>query len=208
MLVEFDSYAKNHLRHHAHTNTANDPDLFVKGGLLELPKKWVLSTVLMVVGAFPGGSVVNRKIMKAVGLPAPGRYTDAQKAAIARQRWLTRASLLVVAVSIPLGAFLPVFFLWWLPARSSIFVLMVLFQWLPHHPFDRTDRFGATRITLWPGSTWMLLHQDRHLIHHLYPSIPWYRYRAAYRKLLPLLREEGAIIAGPRTEPRVPIQLR
>ena len=54
----------------------------------------------------------------------------------------------------------------------------------------------------------MLLQQDRHLIHHLYPSIPWYRYRAAYRELLPLLREEGAIIAGPRTEPRVPIQLR
>ena len=52
------------------------------------------------------------------------------------------------------------------------------------------------------------MQQDRHLIHHLYPSIPWYRYRAAYRELLPLLRDEGAIIAGPQTDPRTPIRLR
>jgi len=33
----------------------------------------------------------------------------------------------------------------------------------------------ATRINRFPGSTWLLLQQDRHLIHHLYPTIPWYR---------------------------------
>jgi len=208
MLIEFQSYAKNHLSHHAHTNTPKDPDLFVKGGIGELPKKWLLSTVLMVVGSLPRGADMNRAIMGKLGLPVSARYSDAQRKAIARQRMLNRASLIILIASIPLGVFVPVFFLWWLPARLSILVLMVLFQWLPHFPFDRTDRFGATRITLWPGSTWMLLQQDRHLIHHLYPSIPWYRYRAAYRELLPLLREEGAIIAGPGTEPRTPIQMR
>lgn len=208
MLIEFESYAKNHLRHHAHTNTERDPDLFVEGRIGELPKKWFVATLLTVIGAFPGGSVVNRRIMAVLGIPVPGRYSDEQKAALARQRWLTRAGLVAVAVSIPLGAFVPVFFLWWLPTRLSILVLMVLFQWLPHYPFDRSDRFGATRITLFPMSTWLLLHQDRHLIHHLYPSIPWYRYRAAYRELLPLLRDEGAVIAGPGTDPRTPIRMR
>ncbi len=82
-----------------------------------------------------------------------------------------------------------------------------MLRWLPHFPFGRTDRFGATRITLFPGSTWLLLQQDRHMIHHLYPSIPWYRYGAAHRELRPLLEARGAIVWGAGTSPRVSIQL-
>ncbi len=206
--IEFQSYAKHHLRHHAHTNTAKDPDLNVKGSFGQLPMKWMIGNVLTVVGALPGGVHVNRRLLRMIGMEPPARMAANRKAELARQRRLTRAHLLIIAASVPLGLVVPVLFLWWLPTRLGLFLLMVLFQWLPHFPFDRTDRFGATRITLFPGSTWLLLQQDRHLIHHLYPSIPWYRYRAAYRELLPLLREREAIIAGPGTEPRVPIRLR
>ena len=80
---------------------------------------------------------------------------------------------------------------------------------------DRTDRFGATRVNRFPEPTRLLLEEDRHLIHHLYPQIPWYRYRyryryrAAFRELRPLLVAIGeAIIQGTGASHRFPIPLR
>jgi len=116
--------------------------------------------------------------------------------------------VLAVLISIPLGAVVPVVVLWIIPARLTFLYLLFFFVWLPHFPYEHTDRFRNTRITLFPGSTWLLLQQDRHLIHHLYPSIPWYRYRAAHRELAPLLAEYGAVVAGPSSKPRVRVQLR
>lgn len=116
--------------------------------------------------------------------------------------------LLVLLASIPLGVFMPMFFLWWLPGRFAVLALMVLFQWLPHVPYESTDRYENTRVTTFRGSTWLLLQQDRHLIHHLYPSVPWYRYRAVFREIRPLLEAEGARIEGRDSASRRPIQLR
>ena len=116
--------------------------------------------------------------------------------------------VLAVLISIPLGAVVPVVVLWIIPARLTFLYLAIFFAWLPHFPYEHTDRFRNTRITLFPGSTWLLLQQDRHLIHHLYPSIPWYRYRAAHRELAPLLRERGAVVAGPSSNPRERVRLR
>ena len=127
---------------------------------------------------------------------------------LASQRWAVRVGVAAVLISIPLGALVPVVVLWIVPARLTFLYLAFFFVWLPHFPFEHTDRFRNTRITLFPGSTWLLLHQDRHLIHHLYPSIPWYRYRAAHRELAPLLAEHGAVVAGPSSDPRVRVRLR
>jgi len=208
MLLEFRGYAASHLRHHAHTNTPEDPDILIAGPGWQVPVKWAVATVLFTIAALPWGDRVVVRLLGRLGLPLPTPTSQREVADRNRQRRLVQLGLLVLLASIPLGWFWPVLLLWWLPSRVGILILMAMFQWLPHFPFDRTDRFGATRVTLWPGSTWMLLHQDRHLIHHLYPSIPWYRYRSAYRELLPLLKENHAIIEGRGTSPRVPIHLR
>jgi fatty acid desaturase len=206
--LDFGSYSTNHLKHHAHTNTAADPDLAVKGPLWQMPIKWLVVTVFSVIGALPGGGRIVEAAMSKVLPPDAPPPTKRELAARARMRRLTRVGLVVLVATIPLGWFWPAFLLLWLPSRVGIFALMVLFQWLPHFPFDRTDRFGATRINRFPGSTWLLLQQDRHLIHHLYPTIPWYRYRAAFRELRPLLEANGAIIQGTGTSPHVPVLLR
>lgn len=206
--LDFGSYSANHLKHHAHTNTPADPDLAVKGPLWQMPIKWLAATIFMTIGAFPGGNRPVEKLMAKMLPPDAPASSDREKAARARMRRLTQVGLVLLLVTIPLGWFWPAFLLLWLPGRVGILALMILFQWLPHFPFDRTDRFGATRINRFPGSTWLLLQQDRHLIHHLYPTIPWYRYRAAFRELRPLLEANGAIIQGTGTHPHVPIQLR
>jgi fatty acid desaturase len=207
MQLEFGSYSANHLKHHAHTNTENDPDLAVKGPMWQLPIKWAVAMVVMTLSLLPGGGAVLEKLMGKM-VRAIANSNDRERAARARMRRLTQIGALVLLASIPLGWFWPTLMLWWLPSRVGGLFLMVLFQWLPHFPFDRTDRFGATRVNRFPGSTWLLLQQDRHLIHHLYPSIPWYRYRAAFKELRPLLEANGAIIQGTGTHPHVPIQLR
>ncbi|MEQ8959736.1 MAG: fatty acid desaturase, partial [Coleofasciculus sp. C2-GNP5-27] len=37
----------------------------------------------------------------------------------------------------------------------------------------------------------MIMGQNYHLIHHLWPSIPWYKYQGAYRATKPLLEQKG-----------------
>lgn len=112
---------------------------------------------------------------------------------------------MALLATIPFGWFPPAFLLWWLPSRLAGLPLAILFSWLPHVPFDSTERFHNTRITTFRGSTWLLLQQDRHLIHHLYPSVPWYRYRAVFRELRPLLEAEGARIEGRDADRRASI---
>jgi beta-carotene hydroxylase len=206
--LEFSAYARNHLRHHAHTNTPADPDLMVKGPMWQLPIKWAVGNVFMLVGVLPGGQKMIERLVAKLDVPMPTVDTERDKADRARLLLLVRIELIVLLATIPFGWFWPAFLLWWLPSRVGVLYLSILFQWLPHFPFDRTDRFGATRINRFLGSTWMLLQQDRHLIHHLYPQIPWYRYRAAFRELRPLLVTNGAIIQGTGTSPHIPIQLR
>jgi beta-carotene hydroxylase len=206
--LDFRGYAANHLRHHAHPNRDTDPDLLVKGPLWQVPSKWAVLMVLVTVGALPFGDRLVRRVLSTAvpAFAAPG--SERELADGRRLRRWTQLGLVVLVATVPFGAFWPAFLLWWLPSRVGILLLMVLFQWLPHFPFDRVDRMGATRVNRFPGSTWLLLHQDRHLVHHLHPSIPWYRYRAAGRELRPILEARGARIEGIGTHPHVPIVLR
>ena len=206
ILLSFSGHRSSHLRHHAHTNTDRDPDLAAKGPLVALPIKWLASNVILVLVALPGGVQLASGLKRRLGGEATADSDDSSL--LAKQSWAARVGVLAVLISIPLDAIVPVVVLWIIPARLTFLYLLFFFVWLPHFPYQHTDRFRNTRITLFPGSTWLLLQQDRHLIHHLYPSIPWYRYRAAHRELASLLSERGAVVAGPSSDPRIRVKLR
>lgn len=207
--LSFKGWSSEHLRHHAHTNDPlRDPDVQVAGPLWALPVKWLLGNVFGIIGALPRGDrLVARLLAKRlpVDMPEPNDRIRVERR---RLRRYGRIGLLLVVASIPLGLLTPVLFLWWLPGKVGALGLVILFQWLPHVPYDSTARFHNTRITTFRGSTWLLLQQDRHLIHHLYPSVPWYRYRAVFREVRPLLEAQGARIQGRDSNPHHPIQLR
>ncbi len=38
----------------------------------------------------------------------------------------------------------------------------------------------------------LIMGQNYHLIHHLWPSIPWFEYKSAYEKTKPLLDQKGS----------------
>ena len=206
--LSYRGFSGEHLRHHAHTNDPlRDPDATIIGPIWTVPLKWVAAVVLRTLSSLPFGGRLEQKVMARLApgdLPAPN---DRIKLEMRRSRRALQIGTAVLIASIPVGLFVPVFLLWWLPSRLAGLPLMVLFSWLPHVPFDSTARFHNTRINTFRGSTWLLLHQDRHLIHHLYPSVPWYRYRALFHDVRSLLEAEGARIEGRDSNPRQPIRL-
>lgn len=123
---------------------------------------------------------------------------------------VTLGSLGLLVAATATGHFADWLFLWFIPTRLGILILNIFFQWLPHHPFDRTDRYHNTRLSLWPGGTFLTLQQNLHLMHHLWPSVPFYNYARLYRALRPLLVAEGVriegLMVGSQVRPRRTVQ--
>lgn len=83
---------------------------------------------------------------------------------------------------------------WVLPSRLAIGVLAFSFDYLPHRPHTvlaAVDRYRTTRIIEGPLLDALLLGQNLHLLHHLYPGLPFYRYRAMWTELRPDLLRRG-----------------
>ena len=70
-----------------------------------------------------------------------------------------------------------------IPMFLGRIILVYLFAYI-HHPQgveQRLDPIGATAmINTHPLNHALMLGQTRHLIHHLYPGLPWYRYRRVW----------------------------
>jgi beta-carotene hydroxylase len=181
---------RTHVLHHSHTNTERDPDIFVKGTFAQLIRKWAVSAPLSLMPIFAFRFINPQRYKRLGGILSP---TD-----IALTSAVTLLTLALLAVAIATGQVLDWLFLWFLPTRLAILILNIFFQWLPHHPFDRTERYHNTRISLWFGGTILLLQQNLHLMHHLWPSVPFYNYARLYRALRPVLVAEGARIEGLR----------
>ncbi len=177
-----------HLLHHSHTNTERDPDIFVKGSFLSLIGKWLLSTPMLLVPLW-----LRRFI-------SPKTYRSISEMLSPREIFLTSivgvAQIAILALAIATGHFKAWLWLWFMPYAIAIFILITFFQWLPHHPFDSAERYKNTRISLWPGGAFLLLQQNLHLMHHLWPSVPFYNYNRLFGALRPVLGIEGSRIEG------------
>ncbi|WP_158880653.1 fatty acid desaturase [Amycolatopsis anabasis] len=157
-----------HLEHHRNTNAdpRTDPDAWSSHGpAWQLPFRWLTVDAwyarcyLARTGTRPPAEVAETT---AVALLALGGFT----ALIATgYGW----ELLVVYL---------------IPQRIGLVLLAWWFDWLPHHhlPASR-DRFGVARVRV--GLEWLMtplmLSQNYHLVHHLHPAVPFYRYRTAWR---------------------------
>jgi fatty acid desaturase len=179
---------RTHLLHHSHTNTEKDPDIIVKGTFGELLMKWVenLPTALIPIALLRFTKPDLYERLKGVF----SRADIIQSSAVT----LLTVTLLVAAIFT--GHIMDWLCLWFLPQRLGLLILNIFFQWLPHHPFDQTERYRNTRISLWFGGTFALLQQNLHLVHHLWPSVPFYHYARLYRALRPVLHAEGSRIEG------------
>jgi fatty acid desaturase len=178
----FHEHRKAHFQHHARTNMEDDPDLWAKGSFTRV-------TLVQVPGL-----LVN--YFNPVGL---WQACDGLRLS-AGERWGTMAlfalNTAIVAGIVAAGYGMELVVLWLIPWFVGLHVMQILFGWAPHHDHSETGRYRDTRIAEYPLADILTLQQNLHLIHHMLPAVPWYRYRAVFEEIRPILIENDVRIEG------------
>lgn len=174
----FPAFRYLHLQHHKHTNHDHeDPDMWAgRGPWFVLPLRWLTQDLHYYAFYF-------------------SRWAERPKAE-RRETALTLA-LTVVGMGALMWLTSPLIVLlaWLIPARLAVAALSYSFDYLPHKPHHTTskqDRYTATSVRPTPWLSPILLYQNYHLVHHLYPGVPFYRYAMVWRDKEATLRKRGA----------------
>lgn len=166
----FPVFTRVHMQHHANVNDPeNDPDHFVStGGPL-----WMIAARFFYHEIF----FFKRRLWRKYEL---------------LEWFLSRLFVIAIVVLAIHYDFLDFIFNYWFsPALVVGLALGLFFDYLPHRPFKERDRWKNARVYPSPILNVLILGQNYHLIHHLWPSIPWYNYQRAYRATRPLLDSKG-----------------
>jgi beta-carotene hydroxylase len=81
---------------------------------------------------------------------------------------------------------------WFTPALVVGLALGLFFDYLPHRNFQERNRWKNARVYPSTLLNILILGQNYHLIHHLWPSVPWYKVQPAYYAVKPLLDAKGS----------------
>ncbi len=162
-----------HLEHHKHTNEgAADPDGWSGGPWrLTLPLRWL--TLDLHYYAFYLRTERPRREKAEVVLTLGGQVA-------------------IAAALVALGHGRELLLFGLLPSRLAIGTLAFAFDWLPHRPHVITAKQDRLRATLaFEGRLlcWLTFGQSLHLVHHLYPGVPFYRYAAVWRDRVKAMRD-------------------
>ena len=178
LLAPYVAFRYVHLQHHKHTNDAeHDPDFYAgRGSKWLLPLRWLTQD-------FHYYWVIATRWR--------------QRPTAERVEVVINVATIVALVAgfIASGHGLTLLLAWLVPVRLAIACLALSFDYLPHVPYAARaseDRFAATRILIAPGLTGLFLFQNYHLIHHLYPGVPFYRYRKVFEARRDKLLAQGA----------------
>ncbi|MCZ4498072.1 MAG: hypothetical protein JWQ74_625 [Marmoricola sp.] len=160
-----------HIEHHRNTNEPMtvDPDSWTSAGpAWQLPLRWATIDIWYVV--FYLRRIAERPRVEA---------------AITLATFAVVGGTLVTLMSTGYAA--EVVWLYLVPQRLGLMVLAWWFDYLPHHGLtvtQRENKYQATRVRV-GGEFWMtplFVYQNYHLVHHLHPSVPFYRYVRAWRR--------------------------
>ncbi|WP_437995944.1 fatty acid desaturase [Sorangium sp. So ce185] len=174
-----------HLEHHKHTNDADrDPDHWSgRGPWYLLPLRWATQDLHYYYLFL--------------------RSYHAQKRSERIETIATLAAMFaIVALAFGLGHGELALLYWIVPARLAIFFLAFAFDYLPHYPHEITaaqNRYRATRAIDSALFNVLLFGQTYHLIHHLYPAVPFFRYRTVWKyQREELMKLQSESLAPPR----------
>ncbi|MDJ0725145.1 MAG: fatty acid desaturase [Prochloraceae cyanobacterium] len=166
----FPVFTRVHLQHHANVNDPeNDPDHYVStGGPL-----WMIAARFFYHEIF----FFKRRLWRNYEL---------------LEWFLSRLFLFtIVFLGCQYGFIGYIMNFWFVPALVVGIALGLFFDYLPHRPFQERNRWKNARVYPSPILNLLILGQNYHLVHHLWPSIPWYKYQPAYYATKPLLDAKG-----------------
>lgn len=169
-MFSFPAFRFIHMAHHKYVNDdENDPDAFAsRASTWQLPFHWPSAEL------FYATYYIRRLRSRPMS----------EYAETAVLFTLSMAGLTVAAVTGKLWMLAAVFLI---PQRIAIALLGWWFDWLPHHALEVmkcSNRYRVTRVRV--GMEWLLtplmLSQNYHLVHHLHPSVQFYRCGRLWRR--------------------------
>lgn len=173
----FQQFKEVHLDHHAHANVPlDDPDFHAA----RKPNCWSFFLWSFSLAQYLGYLLRKKKYFKKP---------------LANLTYLAIASLYFWAYQE--GVLVPLIVSWTLPALAGTALVVYIFDHLPHTPHKESSRYRLARIV--EGSPFLFFimqGHNYHLIHHLWPSIPWYQYRKAFELKKSELLEAGAPVSS------------
>jgi fatty acid desaturase len=180
------AYGVNHLLHHKHTRSEQDPDEF--NNLTHSPR--LLSVFYYVWIIF--GMLIYSVRVPWVALKH-GSASDHRKMVVERTL-LTAGGGSVLALAWWFGSFGTVVHVWLIPLGIASFLGNVR-GWaehtltLPNHPLVETRTVTSNRLF-----SFLNINLNYHLEHHLFPGIPWYNLPKVHRVLLDDYKAAGSSI--------------
>jgi fatty acid desaturase len=176
----FAAYRYLHLEHHRHTNDPkSDPDFWSgRGPAWSLPLRWLTQDFFYTAFYMTRSSTRSgSERIQTILVPA--------------------LLFALYAASWPMGYGWVATFCWVLPGRVIAGLLSFTFNYLPHIPYavrGEDDPYQATNVIagMEVVMTPLFMGHNYHLIHHLYPGVPFYRYSQIWRRRSGELRSRGA----------------
>jgi fatty acid desaturase len=162
-----------HLQHHRKLNLPEDPNLIYAGGdFLTLPFRYIRALRYA------------KTLLRADPRTPFERRSDVATTAVIG---------LAYAAAVLTGHGVDILVLWFFPVVVAKVVMDWYINYLPHRGLP-PDRFRGTRILDVAWFTPFVLNHNYHAVHHLWPTVPWYRYRQIYRKKHEYLTSNGVPI--------------
>jgi fatty acid desaturase len=162
-----------HLEHHAKLNHVDDPNYPYKDGrFITIPFR------------YPRALAYAKQLLK-------------QDPRTRAQRISDMTGLAVIAgvhlVALWQGVLLEALLLWFVPVVIAKVIMDWYVNYLPHVGLP-PDRFRGTRVIDVDWFTPFVLGHNYHAVHHLWPPVPWHRYRSVYRNKLSYFKSHGVPI--------------
>ncbi len=160
-----------HMQHHRFANDPHkDPDAWVSSGApWSFPFRWALLDL-----SYPFFYLRNSV------------WKSRPKSELQSQLITMLVGIFTFIIIYQAGFLMDALLLWIVPARIAIFFLALAFDFLPHYPHAASaaeNQYQASNNRV--GFEWLLtpflLGQNYHLVHHLYPTVPFYRYLKVWR---------------------------
>lgn len=180
--LNYHQHKRQHMAHHAHTNEDDDPDIYARGSFLG----WVFLRLPVALISYFNPVQLYRDC---------GRFNCTRREYVYTFISFTTYSLIVIGL-LAMGYWREVLFLWFIPWWIGQTAMLTFFTWTPHHDHHETGRYRNTRVSLFPFANFLLQGQNYHLIHHMMPAVPYYRYKPVFDELRPVLEAKGVRIEG------------
>lgn len=186
LFSSIEAYRQNHLRHHQHLNTTDDPDWFAKLGkkAFEFPKSRT-EFFLMVISYFSLFQGIKDAFWLFKRFQAPMKKKNISfKARLPR---LVFYALLILGLSL-LGLWKYFALYWLIPYFSTLFMFQYIRSVAEHFGELSYDHLlTSTRTTKVNALESFLLaphYVGYHLEHHLYPGVPFYNLPKLHQLLM------------------------